>query len=70
MLRYFGVRSSALERKTRNKHVRKMDKRRLRVALKVLDAVKEQFSHTKQFTEGLIDEECLKENISADEVKI
>ena len=45
-----------------------MDKRRLRVALKVLDAVKEQFPDTKQFIEDLIDEECLKEKISADEV--
>ena len=46
----------------------KMDKRRLRVALKVLRAVKEQFPDTKQFIEDLIDEECQKEKISADEV--
>ena len=38
-----------------------MDKRQLRVALKVLDAVKTQFPDTKQFIEDLIDEECLKE---------
>ena len=46
----------------------KMDKRRLRVALKVLRAVKEKFPDTKQFIEDLIDEECQKEKISADEV--
>ena len=45
-----------------------MDKRRLRVALKELGAVKEQFPDTKQFIEDSIDQECLKENISADEV--
>ena len=45
-----------------------MDKRRLRVALKVLRAVKEQCLDTKRFIEDLIDEECQKEKISADEV--
>ena len=45
-----------------------MDKRRLRITLIVLGAVKEQFPDTKQFIEDLIDEECLKEKISADEV--
>ena len=45
-----------------------MDKRRLRVVLKVLGALKEQFPDTKLFMEDLIDEECQKENISVDEV--
>ena len=45
-----------------------MDKRRLRVAFKVLDAVKTQFSDTKQFIEDSIDQEFLKENISVDDV--
>ena len=45
-----------------------MGKRRLRVDLKVLDTVKNQFPNTKQFIEDLIDEECQKERISADEV--
>ena len=45
-----------------------MDKRRLRVALKVLEAMREQFPDTKRFIEDLIDEACQKENISADEV--
>ena len=45
-----------------------MDKQRLRVAMKVLDAVKVHFPDTKQFIEDSIDQECLKEDISADEV--
>ena len=45
-----------------------MDKIRLRIAWKVLGAVKEKFPDTKQFIEDLIDEECQKEKIYADEV--
>ena len=45
-----------------------MDKQRLRVALKVLDEVKVQFPEAKQFIEDAIEQECLKENISADGV--
>ena len=45
-----------------------MDKQRLRVALKVLDDIRIRFPDTKQFIEDLIDEECLKERISAGEV--
>ena len=43
-----------------------MDKRRLRVALKVLDEVRVHLQDTKQFIEDFVDQECLKENISAD----
>ena len=60
----------ALESKTKNKNTQthnKMDKLRLRVALKVLSVAKDQFSDTKQFIEDSIDQERLKENISADE---
>ena len=45
-----------------------MDKWWLRVALRLLGAVKEQFPDTKQFIEDLIDEECQKEKISAEHV--
>ena len=45
-----------------------MDKRKLRIILKVLDEVKVQFPETKQFIEEGLDQECLKENISAKEV--
>ena len=45
-----------------------MGKKRLRVTLKVLDEVKAQLPKTKQFKEECIDQECLRENISAEEV--
>ena len=45
-----------------------MDKRWLRVALKVLDEVKIHFPDTKQFIEDLIDKECQKQKTSVDEV--
>ena len=45
-----------------------MDKRRLRVSLKVLDAIKTQFPEAKQFIEDLIDEGSQKEKLSEDEV--
>ena len=51
------------------KHTRNtMDKRQLRITLKVLEKVNFRFSDTKQFMEDLIEDECQKEKISADEV--
>ena len=38
------------------------------MALKVLDEVRVRFPDTKQFIEDSIDQECLKENTTADEV--
>ena len=45
-----------------------MDKRKLRVVLTVLEAVKTQYPDTKQFIEDLIDKEYQKEKISVEEV--
>ena len=45
-----------------------MDKKRLRVALKVLEPVRTKYPETQQFIEILMDEECQKEKIYADEV--
>ena len=45
-----------------------MDKKRLKVALAVLDAVKTKYPETKQFIGNTVEEECQKEKISADEV--
>ena len=45
-----------------------MDKKQLRVALTVLEAVKNNFPETKKFIERLMDEEFQKEKISRDEV--
>ena len=45
-----------------------MDKKRLRVALTVLDAAKTKYPETKQFIDNTMENECQKEKISADEV--
>ena len=45
-----------------------MDKKRLRVALAVLDAVKTKLPETRQFIDNTMEDECQKEKISADEV--
>ena len=45
-----------------------MDKKPLRVALTVLDAVRTKYPETKQFIDNTMEEECQKEKISADEV--
>ena len=45
-----------------------MNKKRLKVALTVLEAVKVKFPGTKQFIDNTMEHECQKEKISADEV--
>ena len=45
-----------------------MEKKRLWVALKVLEAVNEHFPDTKNFIEYLTDEQYQKEKISVEEV--
>ena len=45
-----------------------MDMKRLRVALKVLGAVKDPFSNAKNFIEDLTDKQYLKEKIPVEEV--
>ena len=45
-----------------------MDKKRLKAALVVLDAVKSGFPETKEFIDNTLKQECEKEKITADEV--
>ena len=45
-----------------------MDKKRLKIALAVLDAVKKRSPETNEFIDSTLKEECEKEKISADEV--
>ena len=45
-----------------------MDKKTLRISLKVLEAVKECFSDTKNFIDNMMEEQCQKEKISVEEV--
>ena len=45
-----------------------MDKKRLKIALSVLDAVRSTFSETNEFIDSTLKEECEREKITADEV--
>ena len=45
-----------------------MDKKRLKTALAVLDAVRSTFPETNEFIDSTLKEECEKEKITADEV--
>ena len=45
-----------------------MNKKRLKIALAVLDAVKSKFPETQEFIENTLREECEKEKMTADEV--
>ena len=45
-----------------------MEKRKLTITLRVLNVVKVQFPQTKEFIEERLEQECLKENISVEEV--
>ena len=52
---------------TRNKKTN-MDKRRLKKISRVLEEVNSNFPETAQFIEDCLQQECLKENISVDEI--
>ena len=52
--------------KKHNHHT--MDKKRLKIILKVLNDVKEEYPGTKKCIEDRLEEECSKENISVDKV--
>ena len=45
-----------------------MDKKRLEIALSVLDAVRGRFPETQEFIDSTLKEECEKERMTADEV--
>ena len=45
-----------------------MNKKRLKIALAVLDAVKSRFPETQEFIENTLREECEKEKTTADEI--
>ena len=58
--------SSALARKNRNNN--KMEKRKLKITLKVLNEVIAEFPETKEFIEERLEQKCLKEKISVEDV--
>ena len=45
-----------------------MDKKRLKIALAVLDAVKSKFPETQEFIDSTLKEECEREKMNANEV--
>ena len=45
-----------------------MDKKRLKIALAVLNAVRSTFLETNEFTDSTLKEECEKERMTADKV--
>ena len=45
-----------------------MDKKRLKIALSALDAVRNRFAETNEFIDNSLTEECKKERITVDEV--
>ena len=54
--------------KLKNARVIKKKKKRLRVALSVLDAVRSRFPETNEFTDSTLKEEFEKEKLTVDEV--
>ena len=44
-----------------------MDKKRFKIALAVLDAVRNKFPETQQFIDNTLEKECEKERMTADE---
>ena len=46
----------------------KMDKKRLKITLAILDAVKSRFPETQEFIDSTLKEKCQKEGMTADEV--
>ena len=66
---YVLARHSALYyNKKKHACVIKMDKKRLKIALSVLNAVRNRFPETNEFIDSTLKEECEKERITADEV--
>ena len=52
----------------KNTRIITMDRKRLKIALSVLDAVRNRFPETNEFIDSTLKEECEKERITADEV--
>ena len=67
-MKYF-LKHIALKQKIKE-HARvvEMDKKRLKIALAVLDAVKSRFPETQEFIDSTLKEECEREKMTADEV--
>ena len=55
-------------KRSKNTRVIKMDKRRLKIALAVLNAVRSTFPETNRFIDSTLKEESEKERMTSDEI--
>ena len=67
-MKYFSRHSAPYLKIKEHRRVIKMDKKRLKIALSVLDAVRGRFPETQEFIDSTLKEECEKERMTADEV--
>ena len=58
----------ALSKNKEHTRVVKMEKKRLKIALAVLNALRSRFIETNEFIDSTLKEECEKESINVDEV--
>ena len=67
-MRYFSRHSALYLKIKEHVCVIKMDKKRVKIVLAVLNAVRSTFSETNEFIDSTLKEECEKEEMTADEV--
>ena len=67
-LKYFPAHLVHYNKIKEHTRVVKIDKKRLKVALAVLNVVRSTFPETSEFIDNTLKEKCEKENITADEV--
>ena len=67
---FFQTSCTILNNQKKHARVIKMDKKRLKIALSVLeiDAVRNRFPETSEFIDSTLKDECEKERMTADEV--
>ena len=56
------------KKKTNHARIIKMDKKRFKIALSVLDSVRNRFPETNEFIDSTLREECEKEGMTVGEV--
>ena len=57
-----------LSKNKEHKRAVKMEKKRLKIVLAVLNALRSRFTETNEFIDNTLKEECEKESITVDEV--
>ena len=67
-MRYFSRHSTLYLTIKEHASVIKMDKKRVKIVLAVLNAVRSTFPETNEFIDSTLKEECEKERMTADEV--